>query len=104
MQPPLVALIEIKITLGIVLVIVFLGGVICNVAVLVLPPPRWTKNMKTGNKLIKSLHAIDLIICICLMPITFSVLMHSPEVSENLCFLTTMPIQVRKNIPSPKTS
>jgi hypothetical protein len=42
--------------------------------------------MKTGNKLIKSLHAIDLIICICLMPITFSVLMHSPEVSENLCF------------------
>lgn len=79
-------LIEIKITIGIVLVIVFLGGVICNVAVLVLPPPRWTKNMKTGNKLIKSLHAIDLIICICLMPITFSVLMHSPEVSENLCF------------------
>jgi hypothetical protein len=79
-------LIEIKVTLGIVLVIVFLGGVICNVAVLVLPPPRWTKNMKTGNKLIKSLHAIDLIICICLMPITFSVLMNSPEVNENLCF------------------
>lgn len=79
-------LIEIKIILGLVLVIVFLGGVICNIAVLVLPPPKWTKNMTTGNKLIKSLHAIDLIICVCLMPITFSVLMHSPEVNETLCF------------------
>jgi len=79
-------LIEIKITLGLVLVIVFLGGVISNIAVLVLPPPKWTKNMATGNKLIKSLHAIDLIICVCLMPITFSVLMHSPEVNETLCF------------------
>lgn len=79
-------LMEFKIIVGLVLVIEFLTGVFFNIAVLLLPAPKWSKNMTTGNNLIRNLHIFDLSICVFLMPITFAVLMHSPHVNEILCF------------------
>lgn len=79
-------LMELKIIVGIILVLEFVIGVFFNITVLLLPEPKWSKNMKTGNNLIKNLHIFDLTICICLVPLTFAVLMNSPKVNEILCF------------------